>query len=131
MVTPSYYPIAGWSDITAGSRFLSSGKKDHTKKLHLLGNHMFNTLILLLTRKQVTDSQTGFRAFKKEVLKKLHLNSLGYEIETELTIKGLKNGFTYQETPITCRKREHSHSKLRTLPDGYKILKAIFTARFT
>jgi hypothetical protein len=84
--------------------------------------------IMLLTRKSITDSQTGFRAMKKEVLKKLNLQSQGYDIETEITVKSLKNGFKFKEEPITVNRREHDISKVKTLSDGIKILKAILIA---
>lgn len=80
---------------------------------------------MLLTRKLITDSQTGLRAFKKEFLQEISLESYGYEIETEITVKSLKNGFKLKEIPISCHKRRHNISKLRILSDGFKILKAI------
>jgi len=73
-----------------------------------------------LTWEYITDNQAGFRAFKREVIEKLHLSADGYEIETELTVKGLKNGFKHQEMRIDCRKRMHDYSKLRILQDGLK-----------
>jgi glycosyltransferase involved in cell wall biosynthesis len=117
-------PLFNGIDIVAGSRFLGNGK-DHTSKLHLLGNHLVNATIMVLTRKLVTDSQTGLRAFKKEFIKKTSLESCGYEIETEITVKGLKNGFKFQEIPISCRRRDYGVSKLRILSDGVKIFKTI------
>jgi len=122
-------PLFNGTDIVAGSRFLGQGK-DHTSKLHIVGNHLINMTIMILTRKTVTDSQTGLRAFKKEFLKKISLKSNGYDIETEITVKGLKNGFKFQEIPITCRKREYSISRLKIISDGIKIFKTILEANF-
>jgi glycosyltransferase involved in cell wall biosynthesis len=110
------------ADIVSGSRFLN-GRKDHTSLLKLLGNHMINMTIRVLTRKSITDSQTGLRAFKKDFLQKIALNSSGYEIETEITVKGLKNGFKFKEIPINCKKREHGSSNIRIISDGFKIFK--------
>lgn len=123
-------PLFNGADIVAGSRFLGNGKNP-TSKLKRLGNLLFNTLIMTLTGKRITDSQTGFRALKKEVLKKLNLESTGYEIETELTVKGLKNGFVYQEKPISCNRREHSMSQLKVVRDGLRILRMILKANFS
>ena len=124
------HPLFNGVDIVAGSRFLGRGMNS-TSRLHRLGNSLFNITITILTGKRVTDSQTGFRAFKKRVLQSLNLESLGYEVETEITVKGLKNGFTFQEKPISCEERKYSISKLKILSDGMKILKTIFTAKFT
>jgi len=124
------HPLFNGVDIVAGSRFLGRGK-NFTSRLNRFGNFLFNITIMILTGKRVTDSQTGFRAFKKGVLQKLDLMSPRYEVETEITVKGFKNGFVFQEKPITCGKREYDVSKLKIFPDGMKILKTIFKANFT
>lgn len=121
-------PLLKGADIVAGSRFLGNLEKDSVKKLHIIGNHLFNLLILLLTRKRITDSQTGFRAFKKKVIQEIKLTSQGYEIETELTMKTLRNGYLIQEEPITCEKRKDGCSHLNPLRDGFKIFKNIIKA---
>jgi hypothetical protein len=92
---------------------------------------MFNNAIMALTRKRVTDSQTGFRAIKRNVLDALHLESEGYEIETEITVKGLKNGFVFEEKPITCERRQYSVSKISVLKDGVRVLRTILRANFS
>ncbi|MEM3704062.1 MAG: glycosyltransferase family 2 protein [Candidatus Bathyarchaeia archaeon] len=117
-------PLFNGVDIVAGSRFLGHGK-DHTSKLHIFGNHMINTIIMVLTGKQITDSQTGLRAFKRDFLRKISLESDGYEIETEITVKGLKNGFTLHEIPINCERRKNGVSQLRAFYEGPKIFKTI------
>jgi glycosyltransferase involved in cell wall biosynthesis len=118
------HPLLNGFDIVSGSRFLGRGR-DSTSRLNLLGNFLFNITIMILTRKLVTDSQTGFRAFKKEFLQKISLESCSYEIEAEMTVKGLKNGFVFKEIPISCKKRKYNISKLKILSDGTKILRAI------
>ncbi|NWF86282.1 glycosyltransferase family 2 protein [Candidatus Bathyarchaeota archaeon] len=120
-------PLFNGTDIVAGSRFLGQ-EKDHTSKLHIVGNYLINMTIMILTRKKITDSQTGLRAFKKDFLQKTNFASYGYEIETEITVKGLKNGFAFQEIPISCKRRKYNVSNLRILSDGFKILKTILTS---
>ena len=122
-------PIFNGADVVSGSRFLGASK-DFTSSLNRLGNFLINSIIMVLTGKRITDSQTGFRAIKKEILEKLCLESIGYEIETELTVKTLKNGFIFQEKPIACKKRRYYNSKLRVLYDGIKILKTILKSNF-
>jgi len=84
-----------------------------------------------LTGKHVTDSQTGFRAIKREVLEKLNLQSDGYEIETEITVKSLRGGFAFKELPITVERRKFGASKLKLIHDSKKIFEAILTTSFT
>jgi glycosyltransferase involved in cell wall biosynthesis len=123
-------PLFNGVDVVTGSRYLG-GRMHTTSRLHRVGNAMFNLAIMVLTRTPVTDSQSGFRAFKKEVLEKINLQSTGYDIEVEMTIKSLKNSFVFQEKPICCEKRQHSYSKLKTLHDGIRIFRAIIRANFS
>lgn len=122
-------PLFNGTDIVAGSRFLGRHMRV-TTKLNTLGNFMFNIAIMTLTGKRITDSQTGFRAIKKDVLEKLNLESNGFEIETEITVKSLINGFVLKEIPISCERGKYRISKLKLLSDGRKILKTILKANF-
>ena len=124
-------PLLTGADIVIGSRFLGNHAREITSRLNLLGNRLFNLLIMILTKRRITDSQTGFRAYKREALKEIVLYSDGYEIESELTVKSLKNGFKVQEEPITCDKRKCGQSKLRPFSDGLTILKTIIKSNFS
>jgi glycosyltransferase involved in cell wall biosynthesis len=123
-------PLFNGTDIVAGSRFLGNQRRP-TTKLNQIGNFLFNATIMTLTGKVVTDSQTGFRAIKKHVLETLNLESDGYEIETEITVKSLRNGFVFKEKPITVERRKYNMSKLKLLFDGTRILKTILKANFS
>jgi len=122
-------PLFEGNDIVSGSRFMGN-RTDVTTKLNQVGNFLFNTAILALTGRQVTDSQTGFRAMKRDVVDKLNLQSDGYEIETEITVKSLRNGFKLKEVPISIDRRKYSMSKIKILTDGKKILSTIFQSSF-
>ena len=123
-------PLLNGTDIVGGSRFLGASK-DFTTKLNQVGNKLFNLAILLLTGVQVTDSQSGFRAFKKKILEELKLQSNGFEIETEIMVKCLINGFDFKEKPVSCERRRHNVSKIKIIKDGVRILKTIIRSTFT
>lgn len=123
-------PLFNGTDIVAGSRFLGN-QGPGTTHLNVIGNLFFNAAIMALTGKFVTDSQTGFRAIKKHVLDMLNLESNGYEIEAEITVKGLRNGFVFKEKPISVERRKYNTSKLQLLTDGTKIMKTILKASFS
>jgi glycosyltransferase involved in cell wall biosynthesis len=123
-------PLFNDTDIVAGSRFLDRDHLYVTTRLHQIGNSIFNSSIMALTGQRVTDSQTGFRAVKRDVFETLNLESDGYEIETEITVKSLKSGFVFEEKPISIKKRNHGTSKIKLLSDGTKILKTIIRANF-
>jgi len=111
-------------DVWPGSRFLN-GTKNFTSKIHYFGNQLFNLSIMVLTGKQITDSQTGFRVLKRKVLDSLSLQSDGYEIETEITVKSLRNGFTFKEVPIYIKRREYGISRIRMLSMEGKFLRGL------
>lgn len=117
-------PLFKGIDIVSGSRFMGNSE-NVTTRLHEVGNQLFNFAIMAVTGKRVSDSQTGFRAMKKETFEKLNLQSDGYEIETEITVKGLLNGYNLKEVPISVKRRKYDASKIKLLPDGRKILVTI------
>jgi glycosyltransferase involved in cell wall biosynthesis len=121
--------IFSGKDVVAGSRFLN-GTPNFTSKTHYLGNHFFNFAILGLTGRYVTDSQSGFRALRRRVLDQLCLESDGYEIETEITVKSLRNGFAFAEVPVSSERREYGISRIKLVADGTKILKTIIRSSF-
>jgi len=121
-------PLLEGADIVTGSRFMTNNTRA-TTRLNLIGNFVFNTTIFALTGKSITDSQTGFRAIRRNVLEKLNLESNGYEIETEITVKGLRNGYLFKERPITCERRQYNISKIQLIKDSIRIFKTILTAR--
>lgn len=123
-------PLFEGADIVSGSRFLGNSHSV-TTKLHRVGNYFFNITIMALTGQSVSDSQTGFRAIRKDVFEKLNLESNGYEIETEITVKGLRNGFIFKEVPVTVEKRRYNASKIKLLSDGKKILTTIIRSNFS
>jgi glycosyltransferase involved in cell wall biosynthesis len=125
-IAPLLDAVVNGFDVAAGSRFMSN-HTEVTTKLNQIGNRFFNLAIMSLTGRHVTDSQTGFRAVKREVLEKLNLQSDGYEIETEITVKSLRGGFAFKELPITVERRKFGASKLKIINDGKKILEAILT----
>jgi glycosyltransferase involved in cell wall biosynthesis len=129
-IAPLLGAVVNGFDVAAGSRFMNS-HTEVTTKLNQIGNHFFNLAIMSLTGRHVTDSQTGFRAVKREVLEKLNLQSDGYEIETEITVKSLRGGFAFKELPITVERRKFGASKLKIINDGKKILEAILTTSLT
>ncbi len=122
-------PLFRGVDIVSGSRFLGKNQQV-TTKLNQVGNLLFNLAIMTLTGKSITDSQTGFRAARRKVLEEMNLESDRYEIEAEITVKGLLNGYVCEETPISCERRRYSLSKIRLLSDGTQILKTIIKSSF-
>ena len=117
------------ADLVIGSRYLNH-KSVATRKLNAFGVKFFNFLIELFTGVAITDSQSGYRAMRCEVLKKQKLYAREYEIESEMLIKTVKAGFRVAEVPISFEQRTYGHSGVDPVWDGSKILYSIMLAHF-
>ena len=113
-----------------GSRFLNEVKVSFTSPINIVGNKIFKYLLLFISGKYLTDSQSGLRIFNRSVLNSINCKSEGYEIESEITAKTLGLGFKVKEVPIICKPRFFGSSHLNSLRDGLKITKTIVFSYF-
>lgn len=90
--------LAGEADLVVGSRMLGTLR---TSTINKIGNFGLKIISFLVTWRWVTDSESGFRAFRAAKLFELKLNARGYEIESELLLKPLHKKFRIREVPIT------------------------------
>jgi glycosyltransferase involved in cell wall biosynthesis len=119
--------LAGRADLVIGSRYLSQ-KNVKSRKLNALGVQIFNMLIRLLTKTRITDSQSGYRAMKREVLGGQKLKSQTYEIESEMLVQTAKLGYRITEVPISFEQRTYGRSGVDPMRDGFKIFLSIIVA---
>ncbi|MEM0313742.1 MAG: glycosyltransferase family 2 protein [Candidatus Bathyarchaeia archaeon] len=115
--------LSGEADFVIGSRFLDKNNI-FQNKFNKAGVQLLNILVKALTGKGVSDSQSGYRAFKSVMLKFVNLKSNGYEIESEMLVKAFRIGVRTKEVPIKFIQRTHGKSKLDPLKDGVKIFTA-------
>ena len=115
------------ADLVIGSRYLNQ-KNVAARKLNAFGVKLFNSLIELLTGVAITDSQSGYRAMKREVLKSQNPQAAGYEIESEMLVKTAQKNFRITEVPISFEQRTYGRSGVDPLIDGFKILLSIVSA---
>lgn len=118
-------PVAkGGIDMTVGTRIADSTKA--FRKFHRLGNGLIMSLINLIFQTRLKDICSGYRVMSRYFVKNIPLIRHGFEVETELTVYSVINGFSIQEIPLPYGTRpKDSFSKLRTFSDGYKVLLAI------
>lgn len=114
-------------DVVLSSRFrgkMLPGSMSWTNKLgNLILSFVFNVLFF----KKVSDTQSGLRAIRKELLKGLSYRDYGMSYVTEQLIKLVKRGARTGEVPVTYRRRI-GKTKLRW-SDGFRILKTILRGR--
>jgi len=117
------------ADFVIGSRFANSeANKTKISKINRTGNRLFNNLTGYLTGVKISDSQSGFRAIRASLIKKMKLTSHGYEVESEMLVKALRMFARVKETPISFDQRTVGNSKLDPLRDGTRILYAIISS---
>jgi glycosyltransferase involved in cell wall biosynthesis len=121
--------LAG-ADYAKGSRFLQGGGTDDMPLFRRLGNWGFVSLVRILFGGKFSDLLYGYNAFWTRVLPKLHLHTTGFEIETEMNLRALRAGLKIAEVPSFEAERIHGHGRLRTFPDGWRVLKTILKERF-
>ncbi len=109
------------ADLVIGSRYMNH-KRVATRRLNAFGVRMFNYFIELFTGVAITDSQSGYRAMKREVLQSQKLYSGEYEIESEMLVKTARRKFRIAEVPISFEQRTYGRSGVDPLLDGSKIL---------
>ena len=91
--------LNGESDLVIGSRFLDESEKE-VPKYRKVGIKVITKVTNATIKKQLTDSQSGFRAYSKNVLKELNPSELGMGISTEILIKASSKNFRISEVPI-------------------------------
>jgi glycosyltransferase involved in cell wall biosynthesis len=114
------------ADFAKGSRFLQGGGTEDMPFYRKLGNWGFVQIVRLLFGGKYTDLCYGYNAFWKRVVPLLDLNCNGFEIETMMNIRALKAGLQITEVPSFEYARIHGTGKLKTIPDGWRVLKTIF-----
>lgn len=93
---------------------------------HVIGNQMFSRFVNFIFGNDISDIFSGYRIFSKRFIKTFPQNSKEFEVEAELTIHALEQGFKVGEFECLYKPRpEGSISKLSTFKDGIKILRLI------
>ena len=87
------------SDLVIGSRFLDKSEKE-VPQYRKVGIKIITKVTNATIKKQLTDSQSGFRAYSKKVLNELNPSELGMGISTEILIKASAKNFRISEVPI-------------------------------
>lgn len=100
--------------------------KDAYRPGHRFGNWMLTSLVTSFFGERTKDMLSGYRVFSKRFVKSFPVLSMGFEIETELTVHALEMQLPIADVPTRYKERpEGSESKLNTISDGIRILKTI------
>ena len=119
----------GAADVVFGSR-LSGGQPQRAYLFwHLVGNRFLSLLTGLLYNTTLSDMETGYKAFRAEVLRSLDLREDGFGIEPEITAKVCKRGLRVYQLPIAYYGRTYAEGKKITWRDGFKAVWVLLRLR--
>jgi glycosyltransferase involved in cell wall biosynthesis len=110
------------ADVVYGSRFISSEARRVFFFWHYLGNISITFFCNLLANLNLSDVETGFKAFRKEALNQIELHEKDFGFEVEVTLKLAKKRCRFYETGISYYGRDYTEGKKIRWTDGIKAL---------
>jgi len=119
------------ADVVYGSRFI--GGRGYVRLhyyFHYLANKILTNICNFFTNLNMTDMETGYKVFKREVIKSINLKEHSFGIEPEITIKLAKKKYKFFEVGVSYRGRSYSEGKKITAKDAFVALYCIFKYGF-
>ena len=118
------------SKVVYGSRF----RGGPTKTMffwHMIGNRFLTLVTNVLYNTILSDMETGYKVFTREVAEKLDLRASGWGFDPEITAQILKRGYRIYEVPISYTGREFEEGKKISWRDGLTVLWTLLRCRLT
>jgi glycosyltransferase involved in cell wall biosynthesis len=132
---PRDYPVLlqpieeGKADVVYGSRFLGAPHRV-TMFWHLMANRLLTFMTNILYNTILTDMETGYKVFRREVVEKMHIRAKRFDFEPEFTAKVLKRNYRIYEVPISFNPRDYSQGKKIKLKDAFEAVWTLLKYRF-
>ena len=133
---PDEYPILlkpildGRADVVFGSRFQGGGAHRVVYFWHMVGNKFLTLLSNMATNLNLTDMETCYKVFRREVLRKITVEENRFGFEPEITAKVAKLHVPIYEVGISYYGRTYAEGKKIGWRDGFRALWAIFKYNF-
>jgi glycosyltransferase involved in cell wall biosynthesis len=118
----------GRADVVYGSRFIGGPQRVHFF-WHYVGNKFLTLLSDIVTNLKLTDMETCYKAFRREVIQGMQLKSNRFGFEPEVTVKVAKGKWRIYEVPISYAGRSYEEGKKITWRDGFVTLYSIVRYR--
>ncbi|MGB6544918.1 MAG: glycosyltransferase family 2 protein [Candidatus Acidiferrales bacterium] len=113
--------LDGRADVVYGSRFLGGPQRVHYF-WHYAGNKFLTLLSDIFTNLKLTDMETCYKVFRREVIEGMELRSNRFGFEPEVTAKVSKGRWRIYEVPISYSGRTYAEGKKITWKDGFRTL---------
>jgi len=138
---PVYYSkllkpiLSGKADVVYGTRLKNYplrllGERKTPLISHYVGNKFLSLMTRIIYAKPVSDMETGYKVFRKNVLKNINLSADRFDFEAEFTAKLLREGYNIYEIPIKVELRGYNDGKKITWKDGFIALWSLIKYRF-
>ena len=115
------------ADVVYGSRFIGT---NNYVRVHLFWHYLANKILTFIcnifTNLNMSDMETGYKSFKKEVIQSINLSEKSFGIEPEITIKLAKKKFRFYEVPISYAGRSYDEGKKIGFKDALRAIYCIF-----
>ncbi len=118
------------ADIVFGSRFQMAGVRRVFQTPKYLANRLLTILSNMASGIYLTDMETCYKVFKREIIQSFDLDSKRFGIEPELTAKSAKGNYKIYEVPITYNPRSRNEGKKIGWRDGISAIVAIIRYNF-
>src|SRR5215813_10711770 len=116
-------PIAdGHADVVYGSRFLGGGERRVLYFWHTVGNRFLTLMSNMATNLNLTDMETCYKMFRREVVQSMTIESRRFGIEPEITAKVARRGYRVFEVPISYYGRTYEEGKKIGWKDAFSAL---------
>ena len=119
----------GTADVVYGSRFLG-GPRRVAMFWHMIANQLLTFMTNILYDTILSDMETGYKVFRREVIEGMVLRSNHFDFEPEVTAKVLKRHYRIYEIPISFNPRDYSQGKKIKLHDAFEAVWTLLKYRF-
>ena len=120
--------LKGRAQVVYGSRF--TGERRNMLFLHWVGNRLLSLCTNVLYNTTLSDMETCYKLFDRELIAQIKLRASGFDFEPEVTAKILRRGVRIYEVPISYSGREFDEGKKITWRDGIVALRTLIKYRF-
>lgn len=119
----------GIADVVYGSRFLGGARRP-TMFWHMVANKLLTLMTNILYNNILTDMETGYKVFRREVVQDMKIRARRFDFEPEFTAKVLKRKVRIYEVPISFTPRDYAEGKKIKLSDAFVAVWALLKYRF-
>ena len=119
----------GLADVVYGSRFLGAPHRV-TMFWHMVANRLLTFMTNILYNTILTDMETGYKVFRREVIDGMTIRAKRFDFEPEFTAKVLKRNYRIFEVPISFNPRDYSQGKKIKLKDAFEAVWTLVKYRF-